>query len=87
MINYQTNRTKSGIKLAIVLRKNLVVNLWIVKMSENWNGKSKILFHNGEIPKEDSDCTCLSLILNDSVLEKDGNYYLKGLLGEFKCLI
>ena len=32
-------------------------------------------FHNNEIPKEDSQCICLSVILIDSVFRTVNNYY------------
>lgn len=38
-------------------------------------GKIKAFFHYVEIGKEDFDCICWSLILIDSVVEKDENYY------------
>ena len=34
-------------------------------------------FHEQEIPKVDSDLTCLVVISLDSGLNKDGNYYLQ----------
>ena len=30
---------------------------------KTYKRKRKTFFHNGEIPKEDSDCICLSLII------------------------
>ena len=34
-------------------------------------------FYNKEIPKVDSNYTCLSIISLDSALKKDGNKYLQ----------
>ena len=46
--------------------------------------KKNFFFHNGKIPKKNSDCICLSLILIVSVLKKDENYYPQILLKERK---
>lgn len=37
-------------------------------------------FHNKEIPKASSDCTCLAVITIDFDLEKDKDYYLQAFL-------
>ena len=41
-------------------------------------------FHNKEIPKVNSNHTCLAVINLDSALTKDGNYYLQLFLKEDK---
>ena len=43
-------------------------------------------FHNKEIPKAGSDCTCLAVITIDSVLKKDENHYVQVFLKEFKYI-
>ena len=42
-------------------------------------------FHDKEIPKADSDFTCLVVIIVDSALKNDENYYLQVFLKECKC--
>ena len=41
-------------------------------------------FHDKDIPKEDSNLTCLAIINLDSSLNKDGNYYPQVFLIECK---
>ena len=41
-----------------------------------YNGKINTNFHNNKITKEGSQCICLSVILIDSVYEKDNIDYL-----------
>ena len=43
-------------------------------------------FHNEEVPKVGSNCTCLPVISLDSVLKKDESYYLKVFLKECKYI-
>ena len=43
-------------------------------------------FYNKEIPKVDSNHTCLAVISLDSALKKDGNYYTQAFLKEFKYI-
>ena len=42
-------------------------------------------FHEKEIPKVDSNLTCLEATRLDSALNKDGDYYPQVLLKECKC--
>ena len=44
-------------------------------------------FHNKEMPKADSDYTCLAVISVDSALKKDENYYLQAFLKECKYIV
>ena len=41
-------------------------------------------FHDKEVPKVDSNYTCLAVIFLDSVLKKDESYYLQVFLKECK---
>ena len=41
----------------------------------SYNGKIKTNFNNNKIPKEGSQCICLSVILIDSVFRTGKNYY------------
>ena len=43
-------------------------------------------FYNKEIPKVDSNYTCLSIISLDSALKKDGNKYLQMFSKECKYI-
>ena len=43
-------------------------------------------FHDKEIPKVDSNHTCLSVIITDSALNEGGNYYLQVSLKECKYI-
>ena len=44
-------------------------------------------FHNNKIPKEGSQCICLSVVLIDSVFRTGNNYYLQVFLEEFKYVV
>ena len=41
-------------------------------------------FHNKKMPKEKPPCKCLSIIMLDSVIKSNRNYYPQTLLEEFK---
>ena len=43
-------------------------------------------FYDKQIPNVDSNHTCLVVIILDSALNKDGNYYLKVFLKEYKYI-
>ena len=42
-----------------------------------YNGKISTNFHNNKIPRQGSQCICLSVILIDSVFRTGKNYYLR----------
>ena len=42
---------------------------------KSYNGKINTNFHSNKIPKESSQCICLSVILIDSVFRTGKNYY------------
>ena len=44
-------------------------------------------FYNKEIPKEDSNHTCLAVISLDSAAKNDENYYLQVFLKECKYIV
>ena len=50
-------------------------------------GKINTNFHNNKIPKECSECVCLSIILLNSVYKKDRNYCSQVFLEECKYVI
>ena len=43
-------------------------------------------FHDKELPKVDSNHTCLAVISLESALKKEGNYYLQVFLKECKYI-
>ena len=51
------------------------------------NEKIKASSHNNKIPKEGSQCICLSVILIDSVHRKDKDYYSQVVLEECKYVV
>ena len=70
-----------GIESATVLKKNLISNLSSTKLF--WNSENKPYgdestnIHDKELPKVDSNYTCLAVISFDSVFKMDAfkNYY------------
>ena len=51
---------------------------------KSYNGKINTNFQNNKIPKEDSPCICLLVILIDSVFRTGNNYYPQVFLEECK---
>ena len=51
---------------------------------KSYNGKINTNFYNNKIPKEGSQCICLSVVLTDSVYKEDKNYYPQVFLEECK---
>ena len=49
-------------------------------------GDEVTYLYEKEIPKVDSNHTCLAVIILDSALNKDENYYLQVFLKEFKYI-
>ena len=66
-----------GIRSAILSKNDLTVNpsIWNIF----WTLRSKEMRHQifitKKIPDPGSNCICWTLLLNDSVLKKDENYY------------
>ena len=53
-----------------------VYNLKYLKAKiKSYEGKVKTNFNNDKTPKKRSQCICLSVVLIDSVLKMDRNYY------------
>ena len=52
-----------------------------------YKGKINTNFHNNKIPKEDSQCICLSVILIDSVFRTGNNYHPQVFLKEYKYVV
>ena len=60
-------------KPALILKKNLIANLFAIKNLENQNksyGDEAADFHDKEMPKVDSNNTCFAVINVDSALKK-----------------
>ena len=51
---------------------------------KSYNGKINTNFYNNKIPKEGSQCICLSVVLTDSVYKEDKSYYPQVFLEECK---
>ena len=77
---------KFGKKLKIVWRIcEPVYNGKCLKANiKSYNGKINSNFYNNKIPKESSQCICLSVILIDSVFGACKNYYPQVFLEECK---
>ena len=54
---------------------------------KSYNGKINTNFHNNKIPKEGSQCICLSVILINSVFRTSKNYYPEMFLEECKYVV
>ena len=54
---------------------------------KSYNGKINTNFHNNEIPREDSQFICLSVILIDSVLRTGKSYYPEVFSEECKYVV
>ena len=54
---------------------------------KSYNGKLNTTFHNNKIPKEGSQCICLSVMLIDSVFRTGNNYYPQVFLEECKYVV
>ena len=54
---------------------------------KSYNGKNNTNFHNNKIPKEDSQCICLLIILIESVYKKDKAYYTQVFLEKCQYVV
>ena len=82
-MTYWKNIILFGIKLALILKKNLIANLFTVKTLKTkitFFGDGASDFHDQDIPKVGYNYTWLAVIANDSALKKDKNYYPQVLL-------
>ena len=67
-------------KVSTAIKKNLIANLSIIIFFENQvksYGDETADFHDKEVPKVGSNYNSVAVISLDSVLKKDGNYYLQ----------
>ena len=90
MMTYWKNMILILIKSVLISKKNLIASMSII----NFFLKTKIKshsdevtgFYDKEIPKVDSNHTCLAVISLDSALKKDDNYYPQVFLKECKYI-
>ena len=54
---------------------------------KSYNGKINTNSHTNKIPREGSQCICLSVILIDSVFRTGKNYYPQASLEEYKNVV
>ena len=54
---------------------------------KSYHGKISTNSHNNKIPKEGSQCICLSVILSDLLFRTDKNYYPQVFLEECKYIV
>ena len=54
---------------------------------KSYKGKINTSFHNNKIPKEGSQCICLSVILIDSIIRIDNEYYSQVFLEECEYVV
>ena len=73
-------------KVSADIKKNLIRDLSIIKTKIKSYGDDVIDFYDKEIPKMDSNHTCLAVIILDCALKKDENYYPQVFLKECKCI-
>ena len=61
--------------------------MYLKTKKKSYERKINISFHNDKIPKEGSQCICLSVILINSVFRAGKNYCLKVLLEKCKYVV
>ena len=67
--------------------KSVYNEKYIKTKIKSYNGKINANFDNNKMPKEGSQCICLSVILIDSVYKKDKNYYPQVFLEKCKSVV
>ena len=71
----------------LISKKKLIASLSITNIFwKLWYGDEFTDFYDKQIPKADSNHTCLAVISLDYALTKDNNYYLQVSLKEFKYI-
>ena len=83
---------KFGKRSAIASKKNLTVNLYIIKKYlkpkiKSYKGKINANVQNNKILEEGSQCICLLVILIYLVYRRDQSYYPQVFLGECKYVV
>ena len=58
--------------------------IYVKAKPKSYNGKTNRIFHNNKIPKEGSQCLCLSVILIDSVFRTGKNHNSQVFIEECK---
>ena len=91
MKNCWNNIMKFGIKSSVSLKNCSIVNLLTIKKHlrtkiNSYEEKIGTRFHGVKIPKQDSQCVCLSVILIYSVFRIGKNRYPQMLLEKCRCV-
>ena len=68
-------------------RKPVYNKKYLKVIIKSYNGKINTNFHSDKIPKEDSQCVCLSIILLNSVFGTGKHYYPQVFLEEYKYFV
>ena len=68
--HYQKKKRKKKIGSKLLYNEK-----YLKPKTKSYNGKINTNFYNNKIPKEGSQCICLSVILIDSVYRKYKDYY------------
>ena len=68
--HYQKKKKKKKIGSKLLYNEK-----YLKPKTKSYNGKINTNFYNNKIPKEGSQCICLSVILIDSVYRKYKDYY------------
>ena len=68
------------------MKASFVYNNFFLKIKIKCHSDEVTDFYDKEIPKVDSNHTCLAVISLDSALKKEENYYLQMLLKECKYI-
>ena len=75
-------------RVGSIIKKEFYSKLEYLKTKiKSYNRKINTNFHNNKIPKQDSQCICLPVILIDSVYRKDKDYYPQMFLEECKYVV
>ena len=88
MILIKKNIILSGMKSVLISKKGLVLSLSIIflKTEIKPHGDEVTGFYDNQMPKVDSNHTCLAVHGLDYALKKDENYWLKVFLKECKYI-
>ena len=90
MMTFWKNIILFGIKSALILKKNLIANLFEIKKKEIEKKKTysdeTTEFHDKEMTKVGSDYICPAVINVNSALKKDRDYYPQLFLKQHKYI-
>ena len=91
MMTFWKNIILFGIKSALILKKNLIANLFGIKKKKKLKKKKTYSdetteFHDKEMTKVGSDYICPAVINVNSALKKDRDYYPQLFLKQHKYI-